>query len=968
VKLKGFVFSLVSVAALLTIFVQGRTPLNETKRLRDFALAGPVSEGPTAAKKLELASAYGKLPLSFEANQGQTNLGVKFLSRGSGYSLFLTPTEAVLTLRSSRPESKVKGQKTVAESPGLLSGWAAANEFLKERSASDLQVKSGVQETILRMRLVGANRAPKISGVDELPGKSNYFIGNDPAKWRTNVPAYAKVNYQQVYPGVDLVYHGTQGKLEYDFVVAPGADPGVIRLSFEGAERLELDAQGDLVLRTAAGELRQHRPVVYQEVAGARHAVSGNYVLRERREAGFEIARYDASQPLVIDPVLSYSTYLGGRDFDEGLGIAVDSAGNAYVTGFTVSTNFPTTTGALETNFQGGFADAFVTKLNPTGSALVYSTYLGGSGFDQGAGVAVDSAGNAYVTGYADSTNFPTTPGAFQTTFGGGFADAFVTKLNPTGNALAYSTYLGGDNWDEGNGIAVESSGNVYVAGDTDSANFPTTPSAFQTIFGGPNFNFFDAFVTKLNPNGTALVYSTYLGGSGNEMGFGVAVDPGCGPAPAAPCNAYVTGSTGSADFPTTTGAFQITFGGGICGFPPNTFPCYDAFVTKLNTTGTAPLVYSTYLSGSGVEIGFGIAVESSGNAYVVGLTESADFPTTPTAFQTTFGGFSDAFVTKLNPTGTAPLVYSTYLGGSSLDEGHGIAVDSSGIAFVAGITQSTNFPTTPGAFKTTTLGGDYDAFVTKLNPTGTAPLAYSTYLGGSSSEQLDLTFFGVPVRSGIAVDSLGSAYVTGTTSSTDFPTTSGAFQPAFGGDDGDAFVAKITDTQAPTQDFTLTPQAPTSVTVNAGQPASFTIAVAAKNGFSSAVTFTCSSPAARTGCTANPASVTPPGSTTVTVTTAARSGMPPAAPWRMRAWPIYAPLLALVAVLLILLTRVRARRVRLTLSLPLAAVFLVLVFQAAGCSGGGGSTGTPAGTYMITVTGTSGGTTHNTPVTLIVN
>src|SRR6266850_3198159 len=609
-KLIGFVFSLGSVAAVLTIFGQGRAPQSETRRLHNLDLARPVSEGLTPAKKLELASAYGKFPLSFEANQGQTNPRVKFLSRGSGYSLFLTPTEAVLTFRSSSRESQVKSQKAVAERPGLLSGRAAANKFRKERSAADLQDKSAVQEAVLRMKLVGANPAPKISGVDELPGKTNYFIGNDPKKWRTNVPTYAKVNYQRVYPGVDLVYHGTQGKLEYDFVVAPGADPGVIRLSFEGAERLELGAQGDLVLRTAAGELRQHKPVVYQEVAGARHAVSGSYVSRGQSEVGFEIARYDASQPLIIDPVLSYSTYLGGGNFDEGLGIAVDSAGNAYVAGGT------------------------------------------------------------------DSTNFPTTPTAFQTTFGGG------------------------------------------------------------TCFGGPCF---DAFVTKLNPTGTARVYSTFLGGGDSDTGNAIALDSSG--------NAYVTGGTGSADFPTTPGAFQMTYGGGICGVPPNALPCPDAFVTKLNPTGTAPPVYSTYLGGSSFfDVGFGIAVDpgcgpapaAPCNAYITGFTESANFPTTPTAFQTTFGGFSDAFVTKLNPTGTAPLVYSTYL-------------------------------------------------------------------GGSSYEQLDPSFFGAIVHSGITVDSLGSAYVTGITSSTDFPTTTGAFQPAFGGDDGDAFVAKIVEPNAELG-VTLTP------------------------------------------------------------------------------------------------------------------------------------------------------------------
>jgi hypothetical protein len=1064
---------------------RGEPVRSETKRLHALAFAG-ISEGLTPAKKLELAGTYGKIPLSFEANQGQTNPRVKFLSRGSGYSLFLTPTEAVLTLRSSGPGSKAKSQETQAEGPDLLSGRAAANEFRKERRAADLQGEPVLRQTVLRMKLVGSNPAPKISGVDRLPGKSNYFIGDDPKKWRTDVSTYAKVNYEQVYPGVDLVYHGTQGKLEYDFVVAPGADPGLIRLSFPGADRLELDPQGDLVLHTAVGAVREHKPVVYQEIHGVRQAIAGSYVLQSKAEVGFAIAQYDASQPLIIDPVLSYSTYLGGSGGDEGRGIAVDSAGNAYVTGETNSADFPTTPGAFQTTSGGGGCDwfsgdeAFVTKLNPAGTALVYSTYLGGSGCDGGVSIAVDSAGNAYVAGWTESTNFPTTPGAFQPTFGvGGFGDAFVTKLDPTGSALDYSTYLGGDNYDQGIGIAVDSAGNAYVAGSTSSANFPTTPGAFQTIYpastcayqGVPQ-GISDLFVTKLNPTASALDYSTYLGGSGCEgggRGSVIAVDSAG--------NAYVTGVTRSADFPTTPGAFRTTYGGGAC----SSGPCGDAFVTKLNPTGST-LVYSTYLGGSDEDNGLGIAVDSAGHAYVTGVTLSTNFPTTPSAFQTAFGGFDDAFVTTLNPTGTAR-VYSTYLGGSSLDEGLGIAVDSAGNAYVTGRTQSSNFPTTTSAFQPI-FGGYYDAFVTKLNPTGTAPL-YSTYLGGSGAEGGDLLPGG-----GIAVDATGNAYVAGITSG-NFPTTPGAFQTAFGGGTDflpfDAFVTKIVEQNvesgltltpsslafgnqvvnttsvtttvtlantgttpvsissianegddaahfdlltspdggftcaagistlaagasctfgvsfAPTTtgaksasiavtsdaagsphsiplsgtgtpatpDFTLAVQGPESVTVNAGRPASFMIAVAGQNGFSSAVTFTCSSPAAHTNCTANPASVTPPGNTTVTVTTTARSGMLSAAAWQMRPGPVYAPM-ALLAALPILLLPMRARRVRLARSLPLATVFLALVFLAAGCGGGGGgrdgATGTPPGTYTITVKGTSGGTTHNATVTVIVN
>jgi hypothetical protein len=761
--------------------------------------ASTVTEKLTQAKKLQLATAYGRFPLSFEANQGQTDSRVKFLSRGSGYCLFLTPTEAVMTLRSSSRESQARGQKAEAGHLDLLSWRTAANGFLQKRSGADLRDKPAIQETVLRMKLVGANPAPKMSGTNELPGKSNYFMDSDPKKWRKNVPTYARVKYQRVYAGVDLVYHGTHGKLEYDFVVAPGADPGVIGLRFEGAERLEIDAQGNLVLRTAAGELRQHKPAVYQEVADARYVVPGSYALRGRYEAGFEIGPYDPSQPLIIDPVLSYSTYLGGVGGDLGYGIAVDAAGNAYVTGSTESSNFPTTTGAHRTNFQGGVADAFVAKLNPTGTALLYSTFLGGSGYDEGYGIAVDAAGNAYVTGYTDSTNFPTTTGAFQATYGvGGFADAFVTKLSPTGNGLIYSTYLGGDNLDEGNGIAVDAAGNAYVTGDANSANFPTTPGSFQTAlgggtcFGGPCS---DAFVTKLNPTGTALLYSTFLGGRGNEGGFdsgGIAVD--------AAGNAYVTGATRSANFPTVS-AFQTIYGGGTCGVPPNTFPCGDAFVTKLNPAGSA-LVYSTYLGGSAEDDSRGIAVDAAGNAYVTGTTFSTDFPTTPNAFQTTFGGYDDAFVTKFNPNGTA-LTYSTYLGGSSLDEGFGIAVDSVGNVYATGRTQSADFPTTPGAPKAENWGGNYDAFVTKLNPTGTAPLVYSTYLGGSGWEGGDLYPGGA-----IALDATGGAYVTGMTTG-NFPTTPGAFQTFFaGGSDFnffDVFVSKVVE-QNVDLGVTLTP------------------------------------------------------------------------------------------------------------------------------------------------------------------
>jgi hypothetical protein len=435
--------------------------------------------------------------LHFEANHGQTDEAVRFLSRGSGYSLNLTASEAVLVLEQLDPERKpnpnAKRDAHITQAP-------------REAKAQGTAVA-------LRMSLIGAARKPLVSGREELPGKANYFIGSDPAKWRTNVPTYAKVHYQNVYPGIDLLYYGNQRQLEYDFTVAPGADPNKIVLDFKGADKIEIDAQGELVLHAAGGDIRQRKPVIYQEINGARHEIDGDYVLKGANRVSFHVAAYDTSRPLIIDPVvLSYSTYLGGSGGDQGYGIAVDANGNAYVTGITASTNFPTTPGVFQLNVIGG-PHVFVTKLNPSGSALVYSTYLGGSGLDYGVAVDVDATGNAYVTGYTLSKDFPTL-WALQPINLDSY-DAFVTKLNPTGSALVYSTYLGGGSSDFGLDIAVDATGNTYVSGEA-GANFPTTPGAFQSAFaGGP----YDAFVTKLNPSGSALVYSTYLGGGASAAG-----------------------------------------------------------------------------------------------------------------------------------------------------------------------------------------------------------------------------------------------------------------------------------------------------------------------------------------------------------------------------------------------------------------------------------------------------------------
>ena len=703
---------------------------------------------------------YGMLPLSFESNQGQTSAQVRFLARGKGYNLFLTATEAVIAL--DKPNGKRKAGVGVA------------------RTAHVTGDKGKASIATVRMRLEGARTQPRIIGVDQLPGRSNYFIGNDPQKWKTNVINYSKVKYEDIYPGIDIVYYGNQRQLEYDFHVAPSADPNIIKLRFEGATSLRINREGDLALRIDRDEIRQMKPSAYQVVNGSRQTVSCHYVLKSKNEVGFALGPYDESKPLVIDPLLLYSTYLGGNDFDIGDDIAVDSDGNAYVVGTARSADFPTTPGAFQTTFRGAgmfLTDAFVTKLNPEGTGLVYSTYIGSTGSgvgDAGIAIAIDSSKNVYVTGQTDGPDFPVTAGVVQSTYGGEVSDAFVAKLNATGNALIYSTFLGGSGRDQGLGIAVDSVGSAYVTGSTASPNFPVANAFQPTIRAAPPYPS-DAFVTKLNPTGSALVYSTYLGsgiddpGAGPDSGRDIAIDSSG--------NAYIVGitkltvnsATGAVfnNFPTTPGAFRTT----ACDTTTN---LQDMFVTKLNATGNA-LVYSTFLCGGSIDVGESIAVDSAGKAYVTGATISTDFPTTAGAFQVASGGGPDIFVTKLSASGGS-LEYSSYLGGSSSDEGEEIALDAMGNAYVTGRTTSTNFPQTADALSGTGDG----AFVSKVNPTGSA-LLYSTRLGGGSSG------FGI-----VASPCPGSVYVTGAASvSSTFITTPGAFQTTLNGATR-AFITKI--------------------------------------------------------------------------------------------------------------------------------------------------------------------------------
>ncbi len=724
-----------SLALVLSLATPGATiPVGSNASTSN----SPSQNQPDAATKARVLQAYAKLPLSFEANQGQTDKQVNFLARGNGYSVFLTPSEAVLTLRQTPTKPAVTQPTTKS------------------------------QKSVLRLQLVGSNPTAQVKGLKQLPGKSNYLKGKDATKWHTNIAHYGKVQYSAVYPGIDLVYYGNQGRLEYDWIVAPGGNPQNIKFRVAGASRLEIDRQGNLVLHTQKGVLRQHRPIVYQEINGHKKVIAGSYVLLGKQEVGFKVATYEPSQRLVIDPVLSYSTYLGGSSGDIGRALAVDLQGNVYVAGGTGSSDFPTKN-ALDSTLGGG--DAFVTKFNPNASAtasLVYSTYLGGSSSDDGNGIATDLRGNVYVTGSTSSVDFPTSENAFARNLSS-FSNAFVTKLNEGGDRLLYSTYLGGSGGNGanyGNAIAVDLRGNVYVTGETNSTNFPTK-NAFDSTFKG-NLN---AFVAKLNPNASgdaSLVYSTYLGGSQFDAGYGIATD--------LQGNAYVTGITYSSDFPLKN-AFDTTFVGAVNDS--------EAFVTKINpnASGAASLVYSSYLGGSGGEFGRAIAVDVRGNAYVTGRTQSNDFPT-KNAFDSSLQGTQDAFITKVNPnaSGEASLVYSTYLGGistvySDTDEGFGIAVDLQGNAYVTGTTSSNNFPI-KNAFDSN-LSGLNDSFVTKLNPRGNS-LVYSSYLGGNNFDN----------ASGIAVDLRGNAYVTGQTLSSDFPTKN-AFDSTLGGE-ADAFVTKI--------------------------------------------------------------------------------------------------------------------------------------------------------------------------------
>ena len=807
----GLLWSRILPAALVLVMA-GATGLLLGKHPRAVG-AGVITPLPafssqnTSKLSSSTLSSYDRLPLMFEPNQGQTDARVHYIARGGGYGLFLTDREAVLSL-----QAKAAG-------------------------------KGASKPSVVRMKLAGANEHPRVEGADPLPGKSNYFIGSDPSQWHRNVPQYARVRYAQIYPGVDLVYYGNQGRLEYDFQVGPGADPKNIQLDFEGARQLKLEA-GDLVLLTEDGDVRLEAPRVYQPQGRARKEIDGRFVLLGSNRVGFELGEYDHSQPLIIDPVLSYFSYLGGSGTEILPSIAVDSAPSIYVTGATGSADFPVTDGS---HLLSASTNVFIAKFDPSGATLAFATYLGGTGADVSVGIAVDAATNVYVAGTTNSTNFPTTAAtAFQATpVAPGNSHAFVSQLDSTG-VLKYSTYLSGTGTDTAKGMTLDNKGFVYVIGITNSTDFPLAPTAgtFQSSLQGTNA-FFISKVAPASSGANSLVFSTYFGGgfpnTGSVTGGAIAVDNNANGS-----NIYFTGGTtylftgqnATTDFPIKN-AFQSCLGNPTvttnCPTTGGTVANPDAFVAKMNpgTNTGAQLLYCTYLGGGNTDFGLAIGLDASGNAYVTGSTNSTDHPAingSIAPYQAALKGGTDAFVAKVNnpATGTGTtnvlLTYFSYLGGTADDVGNGIAVDSVQGARIVGTTASSDLVTL-NPISGQSFRGPTDAFVARLDSLGTTASTsqFVTFLGGT----------GIDTGTGIAIDNDSNTYVVGETMSPDLAVV-GAYQSTRKGTQ-DAFIAKI----GPTLNFDLTVSTPTSNSVNAGNQVSLTYTITNKGDTTANVAFT---------------------------------------------------------------------------------------------------------------------------------
>ncbi len=746
------VATLVCGVLILAILGAARKQLVPVKAKSVTVTASGLAKTESVKGNSRWADAYTKLPLSFEENEGQTAREVRYVSQGSGYELFLTPQEAVLALGSQQHYDLSPMHRT-----------ASIRAIRKTRKAGQI--------TTVRLQLEGANPNPDIAGVDRLPARVNYFIGNDPKKWHTDVPAFAQVKYAEVYPGVDLVFYGNQRRLEYDFIVAPGADPKAIQLKIVGAHKMRVNSHGDLILSVADGEVELQKPLIYQKVGGERREISGNYTVDRFQRISFSVPSYDRSAPLIVDPVLNYATYLGGTADDAGYAIAVDGSGDAYIAGQTVSTDFPAgAEGAVTSAPATNLGVSFVAELDPTGASLLYSTYLAGSTSNAGEGafsIALDPSGKVYVTGLTFATDFPTTsanafnPGPLASNVPG---TVYLTKLDPTlsgTSSLVYSTYIAGTGGDIGNGVAADAAGNAYVVGLTDSTDFPTA-SPLQSAPSNPHGTAFLTRIDTTKVGAASLIFSTYFGGNGaNEANYLLVGDEAWGVTTDSAQHAYLVGLTSSTNSPatfiTSSTAYQST--------PPAANTSSSVFVSDIDTTAGS-LVYSTYLAGSTADFGYAITLGPSSVAYVTGTTNSFDFPVVPNpgAFSTTGASSGKAFVTLVDCTksGAASVAYSTYLGGTGGDNGLAVKADASGNAYIVGTTLSSDFPVTSGALQASLLNTFGDAFLAKLNPAGggTSDLVYATFYGGSGDGVYADQGYGVAIDSA----SPPNAYLTGQT------------------------------------------------------------------------------------------------------------------------------------------------------------------------------------------------------------
>lgn len=716
------------------------------------AQTAPANPAPTQKPSRAVQTSYGKLPLTFEANQGQSDPRVKFLAHGPGYSVFLTSGQMVLALRPSAVTVN-------ADPPSSATG-------------------SNRTGAVIEINLVGADPNPAVSGENPQAGKVNYFIGKDPKKWRTNVPTYRQVRYKSIYPGIDLVYYGNQASVEHDFVLAPGADPSQIQLDVKGTDRLSLAANGDLVLSKGSDEVRLQAPIVYQEFHGMKVPISGAYTLQNSSRVSFSLGAYDKTMPLVIDPVLVYGTFLGGIADEQAVGISVDSAGSAYVAGWTQSSNFPL---AGENGPLPGGQCAFVAKLDVSGSSLIYADFIGGSSETVPTAMVMDSSNHVFITGYTYASDFPTV-NPYQANSAAP-PDGFVTEVSADGASLLYSTYLGGSSYDYPYGIALDAADDIYVAGATYSQDFPVA-NAFQSTVSANQNGYYGqyGFLTKFTPDGSTLTYSTYYAGSQNIVQScygqpcwpspyssvrGIAVD-GAG-------NAYVGGVTNTYDFPVSVSPYEAT--------NTTTYDEQVGFVGKFSSGGN--LLYSTYFAAVPANYYYffvnAIAVDSTGSAYITGYDYTQALPvTTPNLCAS---GCSVGYITKFDPTGST-LVYSTYLATDIDAYPQSVLVDASGDAYV--LSQSGGGDSRQLVNPIETFNNQQDLFLQEIDPTGSIQL-FSTFLGG----------YGTDYPGGIALDSSAAIYVTGYTNSSDFPVTAAALQNTLGGN-YDAFVSKIGTASAP--------------------------------------------------------------------------------------------------------------------------------------------------------------------------